>query len=360
MEGQKMRRLSYFQICCLLALSAVSCSSMGHKTIPRDQFDYNTAISNSWKEQMLLNMVRLRYGEAPMFLDVATIIAQYSLEGEVALTGGLNTSFLGDDTLSLGGRGRWYERPTVTYAPRIGRKFTRSILTPPPPSAIFFLFQGGWPADLVLGLNIRSINGVAKTLPDRSPNPAFSRILGAFTRLQDAGEMVVRQELRDRQLITHMSFQDTDPDPEFQAALSVLQQQLRLPKDIEEFEVVFGRLPTKGNEIAVLTSSVLEMLIELGVYFEVPPEHVEAGWTNPTSELTSEDLSWRAPIRVKATKERPERAFVAVKNRGYWFWIDEADFRSKSRFSFLMILLSLAESGEEPAGPAVTISTGSQ
>ena len=355
-----MRRPFYLQICCLLALSAVSCSSMGHKTIPRDQFDYNTAISNSWKEQMLLNMVRLRYGEAPMFVDVSTIIAQYSLEGELALTGGLNTSFLGDDTLSLGGRGRWYERPTVTYAPRIGRKFTRSILTPPPPSAIFLLLQGGWPVDLVLGLNLRSINGVSKTLPDRRPNPAFFRVLDAFTRLQDAGDMVVRQELRDRQLITHISFQDPEPDPEFQAALSVLQQQLRLPNDAEEFEVVFGRLPAKENEIAVLTASILEMLIELGIYFEVPPEHVTAGWTKPTSSLTSENLSWRPPIRVKATKERPERVFVAVKNRGYWFWIDETDFRSKSRFSFLMILLNLAESGEEAAGPAVTITTGSQ
>jgi hypothetical protein len=55
MEGQKMRRPFYLQICCLLALSAVSCSSMGHKTIPRDQFDYNAAVSNSWRGQMLLN-----------------------------------------------------------------------------------------------------------------------------------------------------------------------------------------------------------------------------------------------------------------------------------------------------------------
>jgi hypothetical protein len=40
-------------------------------TVARDRFDYITAISDSWKSQMLLNLVKIRYGDAPVFLDVA-------------------------------------------------------------------------------------------------------------------------------------------------------------------------------------------------------------------------------------------------------------------------------------------------
>ena len=48
-------------------------------TVARDRFDYITAISDSWKAQMLLNVVKLRYADAPVFLDVASVITQYWL-----------------------------------------------------------------------------------------------------------------------------------------------------------------------------------------------------------------------------------------------------------------------------------------
>jgi hypothetical protein len=74
-------------------------SGIGQQNLPHDRFDYNSAIATSWKEQMFLNMGRLRYGEAPVFLNVASIIAQYALEG--SLFGGLQSSFSGENTLTL-------------------------------------------------------------------------------------------------------------------------------------------------------------------------------------------------------------------------------------------------------------------
>jgi hypothetical protein len=66
-------------------LASVGCrSSIGVKTVPRDQFDYAEALREAWKEQMLLNLVGLRYAEAPMFLRVASVINSYSIEGTVA------------------------------------------------------------------------------------------------------------------------------------------------------------------------------------------------------------------------------------------------------------------------------------
>ncbi len=42
-------------------------------TVARDRFDYVNAISNSWKKQMLLNMVKIRYVDAPVFMEVSSI-----------------------------------------------------------------------------------------------------------------------------------------------------------------------------------------------------------------------------------------------------------------------------------------------
>jgi len=58
----------------LFALLSAGCTTMGPATISRDRFDYVAAISNSWKNQMLLNLVKARYAEAPVFLDIASAI----------------------------------------------------------------------------------------------------------------------------------------------------------------------------------------------------------------------------------------------------------------------------------------------
>ena len=67
----------------LIAPLIVGCTTMGPTTIPRDRFDYAAAISESWKNQMLLNLVKARYSDAPVFLDIASAINSYSLETDV-------------------------------------------------------------------------------------------------------------------------------------------------------------------------------------------------------------------------------------------------------------------------------------
>ena len=51
----------------------------------KDRFDYITAISDSGKSQMLLNVVKLRYGDTPVFLDMSSVINQYTVEASGVL-----------------------------------------------------------------------------------------------------------------------------------------------------------------------------------------------------------------------------------------------------------------------------------
>ena len=91
-------------ICILVVCILSGCMSIGPATIARDRFDYVSAISESWKDQMLLNIVKLRYADVPVFLDVSSVISQYGLEGIVNFSAGWNFVAPGDNQ-SFGGTG---------------------------------------------------------------------------------------------------------------------------------------------------------------------------------------------------------------------------------------------------------------
>ena len=63
-------------------------------------------------------------------------------------------------------------------------------------------------------------------------------------------------------------------------------------------------------------------------------------------------------VRITSSTEEPEDAFVAVRYRDHWYSIDDRDFKSKSVFTFVMILFSLRESGDNANLPVITIPTG--
>src|SRR4030095_9855934 len=130
-----------------------------------DRFDYTAAVSESWKSQMLLNLVKLRYGDTPVFLDVGQIISGYTLEGTLSAGGTIANTHgvvpgVPDSSVILGAQGRYTDRPTITYAPLVGERFARSMMTPLPPPAILSLIPAGYPIEGVVRLAMHEISGI--------------------------------------------------------------------------------------------------------------------------------------------------------------------------------------------------------
>ena len=164
----------------------------GQQVVSRDRFDYNGEISRSWKEQTLLNIVRSRYSDLPMFLEVSQIVSGYTLESTI--TAGATGARAGavappGSNITFGAQGKWTDRPTITYTPLTGAQFNRNMLTPIPPAAVLFSMQAGWPIDLVFRLVVRSINGLDSSgLGARQ----YERLVTLMRNLQDAEVLGMR------------------------------------------------------------------------------------------------------------------------------------------------------------------------
>ena len=65
-----------------------------------------------------------------------------------------------DDDLSLGALLHYEDRPTITYDPMSGVELAHSMLNPFPPGELFLMLAAGYPADLVLGIMARSVEGL--------------------------------------------------------------------------------------------------------------------------------------------------------------------------------------------------------
>ncbi len=74
-----------FFLICLSALAWITGGcSIGPQIMPRERVKYGHAMAQSSREELLLNIVRLRYLELPHFLSVNSMVNQYSLESEVS------------------------------------------------------------------------------------------------------------------------------------------------------------------------------------------------------------------------------------------------------------------------------------
>ena len=343
-----------------IALSQSGCMSFGPPSVDRDRFDYINAVANSWKQQTLLNIVKLRYADTPVFLDVGQIISGYQLQGSVGITGTLNSASAYGDLLNLGSTGSFTDKPTITYTPLTGANFIQVMITPIPPPALLMRVVEGWPIDILLQMGAQSINGLSNRkggAQGHAADPDFLRLVAALRRLQASGVIDFRVDVskQTKQEGTILIISQMDVSPEIQADRALVRSLLGLRPDLMEIKIVYGTMSGKDDVIAMQTRSGFQLLTQLGSYIEVPPEHVAEGRTYPQIQSSVDALSLPPLIKIHAEKSLPTDAFAAIKYRDYWYCIDDRDYRSKGIFTFLLIIMTLADTGEKSPVPIVTI-----
>jgi hypothetical protein len=350
----------------LVALGIAGCASIGPSTVTRDRFDYTGAVAESWKSQMLLNLVKLRYGDTPVFLDVGQIVSGYTMQGTFSALGTVFSTSgvvpgVPNSSVTLGAQGQFTDRPTITYTPLAGERFARSLMTPVPPAALLSLIQAGNPADVVMRLTVNVVNGLYNRfggeLRARPADPEFHLLLERLRRIQLSGGIGLRVRRIDREEAVLMTFRGK-LDPSIQAEVLAVRQLLGLDPGGTEFQVVYGSVAATDTQIAILSRSILEILIDLSSFIAVPEAHVADRRVTPTAELeVGPSGPIRPLIRIESAPERPADAFLAVPYRGYWFWIDDRDMGSKRLFTFLMFIFTLVETGGREGAPVLTIPT---
>ena len=409
-RGSRLHRVVTPALLFVLALPATGCIQ-GHRALKASHERHNDAIQARINEEMLLNLVRLRYRDTPMFLRVGSVVTQFGFNAAAGASAGLNQN--GPDSLGLNAGVGVSEEPTFTFTPLQDNEFVERLLTPIDLDVLVLLQRSGWSLDRVLRLTVQGMSGLGNAGSASGPTPArapdyeaFGRVSRALRALQVDRLIEIGFESRDAEISTSLSddnvsgsdlvaaaragyrFAPADdgklvltgparsvvlrvPDSaRTRAEFRELAELLGLEATASQYEIVASdanlpeSLPPAGQRrsIAVSTRSLLGTLFYLAQTVEVPDEHYERGLVTRTIEADGRAFDWYDVagdlMLVRSQEDYPRDAAVRVRYRGHWYFIDDADLESKSTFALLIQLLSLQSGATTGGTPVLTLPVG--
>lgn len=263
---------------------------------------------------------------------------------------------------NLGVQGQYTDRPTITYVPLTGSQFVQTLMTPIPPIRLFELVEAGWPVDLLFTAAVQTVNGLSNSRGGaqiRLEDPDFVKVVRALRRIQASGSVGLRVDPdRDKKgegLV--MWFATKKVPPEIQEERLALKRLLGLNPEKLEVSVIYGTVPPGRDDVLALhTRSGFQILYELATFVEVPEAHEREMRAYPHLPAPPDGQEALPPlIRIVSGETKPTDAFAKVYYNDRWYWIENRDLHSKGLFSFLLVMLTLAESGQKAPSPFVTI-----
>jgi len=295
-----------------------------------------------------------------VFVDVASVVAGYSIQTGVSVNGVYSSDkAIQGNYGSIGGQGIYTDRPTITYVPMTGEKFLRGLITPIDPKNIFSMLQSGYAADFILGLTVDSLNGVRNRSTAgglvREADPDFNRALELLRDIQSAGAVGLRvEEDKSKGSTGVMFFRRDDVPAEIIEKANEVRRLLKMPADQQKFVLTFSPVRGADSELAVNSRSMLQIMQAFSSYLDVPEEDLKANRATPSFENAAQG-SQRDMVRIHSGQDKPDNAFVSVFYRGHWFWIDDGDLKTKRALTAVMFFFTIAETGGNDNLPMITI-----
>ncbi|MGH7788753.1 MAG: hypothetical protein ACRERC_17920 [Candidatus Binatia bacterium] len=356
----------------VLSLLIGGCTTgLGPKAVRSERPDYNQQIARSADAEMLLNLVRLRYNDTPVFLELGSVVAQYGYDASFNAGGDF-----GSGSGATVGAGLMYaEKPTITYTPLAGDKFATRMLTPIPLDALMLLTQTGWSDDRLLLVVVQRANDVFNAPTATGPTPArqpdyesFADVATRLHRLQAAGLAGLNWDVKES---------DSDPpgrNPKFwihsprdphsplAADVAAVRRALDLQPGRDDFRLTAYPFERQPDEVGLRCRSLLAVLYYLAQSVEPPAGDVQANLVTTTVDDEGQPFDWRKVtgrvMAIHSQHERPQNAYVAVAYRGSWFYIADDDRNSKATFGLLNFLFSLTAASGRGESPLLTLPIG--
>lgn len=415
-----MVRLCLLLIGVALGAGGLSGCAFGPFVVEKSHGPYAAAVHNVDEQQLLGNIVRLRYVDSPHALEVTSIASQYELDASAEArpffsTEAAGSAFFRDFSrvLPFGGVSA-SNRPTISLAPSDDSGSIRRFMTPISLETLIMLSQSGWTTSSVLRIWVDRMNGVPNLaspgVPPRDVPPDFARFVRACELLQTAqdGELMSLHAderivqaggpLKQQQMTAEAVVQAAEHGYEYRpsddgeswslvrrdrklvltvnpagrnsAELAELQQLLNLAPDADDYELAVGagvpdplrnqREPSRSLVVTPRSSAHALFFIANGV--QVPPAHQAAGLVSLSggeAALQATEGLFRVYSCAGRRHKRPACAYAAVWYRDHWFYVDDADRASKATL-MLMLQLRRLDFNRIQTGtiPALTIPVG--
>ena len=312
---------------------------LGPSAVDLTRTHYNQAAQRTSAEELLLNLVRLRYRDTPYFLQIASLST--SLKARAGL--GAGGSFPDDspDVGSISGTLAFEESPTITYTPLVGDRFVAQLLEPVEPGILVLLSHAGWSMDRFLRLFVQEIGGVPNAPTASGPTPSraphfedFRRVSSLLRTLQSRRQVaLLRGRLRGRGASTPVAGDSGvllrfTPEALETDEYEELRGRLGLEAGREIFELVTGVGARSPERINVVLRSVLSAMFYASHGIEVPEEDRDAGRVTTTRTASGEPFDWSrltgALLDVRAG-DPDEAPYASIDYRGHRFYISDDD-----------------------------------
>jgi len=325
---------------------------------------------------MLLNIVRSRYQEMPIFLDVSSVVTQYAYERSAGV--GWFREFINNsiaptsDTVSVDANVGYSELPTISYTPLTGEEFAKHLYSQVESWVFFSGAHSGFATDLLMQIGLQRI-GTAENMSfaevrhpkqresDIQQLMSFQRVIELLFILSDEGVIEVQVDPGDektgKKREHYLVIDDQVPEP-MRPVLAELRQLIGA-KHHNRFRITERTTAISDDEIAIQARSVMAMMKYMARGIEIPDAHLKAGWVIDYGLEPGDGglVEREFPFIMHTSKNHPGNVFAAVRYQDYWFYIPHDDIASKRSLEHLMILFQIKAPATESSAPLLTLPT---